>query len=195
MSFNEVARQWDNNPMHFERSNAIADAIIQSGLLNKDMNALEFGAGTGILSMMLQQHVDTITLFDPAEEMVKVMQEKVKMNDLNDKLKPVFSVTDDELFDCIFTQMVLHHVDSVDETLEYFRDSIQEEGVLVIADLYTEDGSFHGPEAKVHYGFDPQILLDKLFDLGFTSAYHKKVFEIKRDNGNVYPVFILFAQL
>jgi ubiquinone/menaquinone biosynthesis C-methylase UbiE len=41
------------------------------------MKALEYGAGTGILSFLLSESFSEITLMDNSQEMVNVMHEKV----------------------------------------------------------------------------------------------------------------------
>ena len=41
------------------------------------MTAMEFGAGTGLLSFILKDHLKEITLIDNSEGMVKVLNEKV----------------------------------------------------------------------------------------------------------------------
>ena len=64
-------------------------------------------------------------------------------------------------------------------------------GILAIADLYPEDGSFHGPEVKVHLGFDPDKLITKLETLGFSHGEYSTCFVVKRPTGVEYPVFLL----
>ena len=64
--------------MHLDRSEAIANGIINSIPLNKEMKVLEFGAGTGITSLLIKDHVKEITLMDNSSEMVKVMNEKIR---------------------------------------------------------------------------------------------------------------------
>jgi 16S rRNA A1518/A1519 N6-dimethyltransferase RsmA/KsgA/DIM1 with predicted DNA glycosylase/AP lyase activity len=46
--FDIKAAEWDNNPMHWERSEAIVNEIIKLIPLSNKMTALEYGAGTGI---------------------------------------------------------------------------------------------------------------------------------------------------
>ena len=59
--FDEKARSWDSNPTHSKRSAAIAENLQKRLTVNKDMAALDFGAGTGILSFILADHIGTIT--------------------------------------------------------------------------------------------------------------------------------------
>jgi len=67
-------------------------------------------------------------------------------------------------------------------------------GYVAIADLYTEDGSFHGPDVKVHLGFDPEKLTEMMKLIGFTNIEYKSCFEVKRESGAKYPVFLLVGQ-
>lgn len=52
--FNTVAKEWDKDKMHQERSMAIATALQQMIPLQKNWKALEYGAGTGLLSFILK---------------------------------------------------------------------------------------------------------------------------------------------
>ena len=69
--FDSKAREWDMNQMHWERSEAVAQQLIEMVPLSKKMKALEFGAGTGILSFLLHDHLSEIVLMDNSKEMVK----------------------------------------------------------------------------------------------------------------------------
>ena len=54
--------------------------------------------------------------------------------------------------------MVLHHVGDIDTIIKKFHDLLNPGGYLAIADLYSEDGSFHGEGFHGHRGFDPVSL-------------------------------------
>jgi hypothetical protein len=43
-------------------------------------------------------------------------------------------------------------------TLHRFRSVLAPSGILCIADLDTDDGTFHGPDVDVHHGFDREAL-------------------------------------
>jgi hypothetical protein len=49
-SFDKRAREWDQDKMHHDRSAAIANELVKKLPMNASMSALEYGAGTGILS-------------------------------------------------------------------------------------------------------------------------------------------------
>ena len=87
--FDQAASTWDNNPMHWERSEAIAQKIIRKIPLHRGLTAMEYGAGTGILSFILKEYLKEITLMDNSVEMVKVIKDKIK-NNQTANLKPLF---------------------------------------------------------------------------------------------------------
>ena len=122
--FDIKAAEWDNNPMHWDRSEAIANEIIKLIPLNNEMTALEYGAGTGIASFLLKDYLKEITLMDNSAEMVKVMNEKIRSSKAKNLKALNFNLETDEYregkFDLIFTQMVLHHVNDIEKIINTF---------------------------------------------------------------------------
>jgi len=57
-SFDSVAHEWDKDKMHMKRSVAIAAELEKMIPLNQSMKALEYGAGTGILSFLLKNRFE-----------------------------------------------------------------------------------------------------------------------------------------
>jgi len=195
--FDARAREWDNDKMHTDRSIAIAAAFEKRLPADRPMRALEYGAGTGILSFLMKDKFSEIVLMDSSKEMIRVCEEKVTYFKAG-HIKPLWFDLEhqdyDGKFDIIYSQMVLHHVNDVDTILNKFDALLNPGGLLAIADLYTEDGSFHGPDVKVHLGFDPAILIETLKSKGFNHAGYETCFVIKRPNGREYPVFLLVAK-
>lgn len=200
-TFDERARIWDSNPVNWERSAAIANRIQQRIDLHPGMVAMEYGAGTGILSFMLKDAVREITLMDNSVEMVKVMEEKIK-NERVSHLKPMYfdletAEYNGKTFDLIFTQMVMHHVRDTRGMVGKFYGLLKEGGFLVIADLYPEDGSFHGEGFEGHLGFDPDRLNDQLKEAGFKHTAHEPCYVLKKSTERYgekeFPLFLLIA--
>jgi tRNA (cmo5U34)-methyltransferase len=199
--FDLAAKDWDKNPMHWERSEAIANLLVKEVPLKQEMKALEYGAGTAILSFMLHEHFTEITLMDSSQEMVKVMNQKIAQTNIKN-LKPLlFDLEQSDYtaqkFDLVFTQMVLHHVTDIEGILNKFHQLLNPGGYLAIADLYAEDGSFHGEEFTGHKGFAPEQLAKTLEKLKFGGITHKQCYCINRvqENGKEqgYPIFLLTA--
>lgn len=200
--FDIKAAGWDNNPMHLERSKAVAGYIIKMIPLNRSMRALEFGAGTGSTSLLLSQHLKEIVMMDNSEGMVKMMNEKIIKSGTANLKALYFDLENNDFkgpgFDLIFTQMALHHVKDVNLVLRKFKNILNKEGYLAIADLYREDGSFHGEGFEAHNGFDPDELAENLEAQGFSEIFHTKCFTLRKDipgKGNKeFDIFFLSAK-
>lgn len=200
--FDQAAQNWDNNPMHLERTEAITAELLKRIPIREGMKALEFGSGTGLMSFALKQYFSEITLMDSSVEMNKQAKAKVKAAGV-DHLKPLhFDLEKDdytrEKFDIIFTQMVMHHVKDVPAMIQKFNKLLNPGGFIAIADLYTEDATFHDSGFDVHPGFDPDYMKDTIIKAGFLHPVLNQCFEIKRSGNDnivkVYPVFLVVAK-
>ena len=199
--FDIKAADWDKNPMHWARSEAIVEKIRKRIPLNRNMSALEYGAGTGIASFLLRDHLKEITLMDNSSEMVRIMEEKIEATKVANLKVLNFDLEHNDhnagKFDLIFTQMVLHHVADIDSIIKKFSKLLNAGGFLAIADLYKEDGSFHGEGFSGHNGFDPESLAKILSKNQFRNILHRSCFIIDRKISGTetkqYDVFLLTA--
>lgn len=198
--FNNAARNWDNNSIHSLRSEAIARNLLERISIRPEMKALEFGAGTGILSFMLADRFNNIVLMDSASEMVAVMQEKVEHSGLSNLTPILYDLSiqpyDSESVDCVFSQMALHHVADIEGIIARFYSILRKDGYLAIADLYTEDGSFHGSGFDGHKGFDADQLEETMKKAGFRSVQTETCFNMSKmtpDGPKDFPIFLMIA--
>jgi tRNA (cmo5U34)-methyltransferase len=199
--FDIKAAGWDQNPMHIERSAAIVKELLRQVKVSRGMTAMEYGAGTGIASFMLKDLIGEIVMMDSSEEMVRIMNEKIKSSGATN-LKPVlFDLEKKEWtgkkFNLLFNQMVMHHVENLDIIFKRFHDIILPTGYLAVADIYTEDGSFHGEGFKGHLGFDTDILAERLRKNGFANVSSRKCFTISKKISEAetkyFNVFLMIA--
>jgi len=200
--FDIKAAGWDLNPMHVERSEAIAKQIAERIPLNPLMIALEYGAGTGLTSFLLEDQLKEITMIDSSSEMVKIMKSKIKAIK-STKLKALrFDLEkedwQDNRFDLILSQMVLHHVIDIERIIRMFYQMLIPGGYVAIADLYPEDGSFHGSGFNGYLGFNPDELSRDLINNHFENISYKKCFTINKKISESlfknFDVFLLIAQ-
>jgi tRNA (cmo5U34)-methyltransferase len=199
--FDIKAAEWDKNPMHWDRSEAIVQEIRKRIRLTNIMTAMEYGAGTGIASFLLCDNLKEITLMDNSSEMVRIMKEKIELSGVRNLKVLNFDLEHNDFkagkFDLIFTQMVLHHVADIGAIVYKFSGLLNNGGYLAIADLYPEDGSFHGEGFTGHNGFDPASFSDILRNNHFSNITHSPCFNIERkiSEGETkhYDVFLLTA--
>jgi tRNA (cmo5U34)-methyltransferase len=195
--FDHKAVEWDKNPAYHERAETVARAILKQIPLNSQMTALEFGAGTGLLSFMFKDMLRNITLIDSSAGMVRVTSEKIRDTGATNLKSVEFDLAHNdytvERFDLIYTLMVLHHVEDIEGIIMKFYGLLNQGGYLAIADLYPEDGSFHGKGFNGHRGFDTGELSEVLEKAGFTGISHGPVYTIKRQvSENTRKRFELF---
>lgn len=203
MHFDNQAKNWDNDPKKIERAQVFAKEISSFIKPNKKLSAFEFGCGTGLLSYHLKDEFKNITLADNSEGMINVLKEKIEKENL-DNFNPLLidllnDETINEKYNVVYTLMTMHHVDNIDSAIKGFNSILESNGFLCIADLVTEDGSFHSnfPDFNGHKGFDKKELSDILERNGFTVEYYNIAFEIPRNvNGEIkkYPLFLMIGR-
>ena len=199
--FDIKASGWDENPIHHARSEAIAKEMLRLLPIKKEMCAMEFGAGTGILSFMLKDFFNDIILMDSSTEMVNVANKKIDVTGAKNLKTIVFDLEHETYsgkpLDLIFTQMVLHHVNDIEKLFGNFYKILNPNGFIAIADLYTEDGSFHDEGFLGHNGFNIEDLTLTLNKCNFRVSSAEQCFTINRKISekvtNQYPVFLLIA--
>jgi ubiquinone/menaquinone biosynthesis C-methylase UbiE len=195
--FSEKARTWDANPLNHERSATIAEALIAALPDTSTMRLLDFGAGTGILGGLLAPKFKEIVLMDTAEGMVEVMQLKVAERGWDNVVPVCHDLLAEDFFDtpfdCIVLQLVLHHIEEVPMLFDRFHRLLKTGGYLVIADMYAEDGSFHGDGFNGHNGFEKEWLEKALSNAGFEPLSMQPCYVIRREREEMereYPVFL-----
>lgn len=201
--FDREAAKWDTNPGRVKLAHDVAAAIIREVNLTKDMEVLDFGCGTGLLTLKLQPLVKTITGVDSSQGMLRVLQDKIEMQELNNIRTRFVDFEKDEhvegTYNLIVSSMTLHHVpDTVALFKEWFA-LLRPGGQVCFADLDTEDGSFHGDNTGVfHLGFDREELTHLLHDAGFgdvrdtTATTMSK--EVAGQGVREFPVFLITAR-
>ena len=200
--FDLKAAGWDQNPIVWDRAEAIANEIKRLIPLNKQMTALEFGAGTGVTSFILKDSLKEIILMDNSSEMVKIMKNKIKTSGVKNLTALNFNLEQSDFknakFDLIFNQMVLHHITDIKDIITKFYNLLNPGGYLAIADLYSEDGSFHGEGFTGHNGFDIEKLSASIKKQGFTDISHRKCYTINKKVSDTvtkpFDVFLIIAK-
>lgn len=170
--FNKVAAKWDEEPRRVKLAGEVARAITEEIKLTADMEVLDFGCGTGLLSLNLLPSVRSVTAVDSAQGMLAVLDSKIEALGLSKvKTKHVDIDKGDSLegsFDLITSSMTLHHIKDASQLLTRFSKILAPAGYLCIADLDLDGGQFHEDNTGVfHNGFDRNELRQAFADAGF----------------------------
>jgi len=201
-NFDERAKDWDSDPKKVERARAVAEAIRKTVPLSTDMNALEYGCGTGLLSFALQEDLGQITLADTSQGMLDVLSEKISASGVTNmhpvRLDLETEPLPDEKYHITYSLMTLHHIRDARGILRKFYDLLEPNGYLLVADLDEEDGSFHTDgTTDVHKGFDRHELQGWVEAIGFENVRFSTAYEIRKEidgREKKFPVFLMTAQ-
>ena len=194
--FDARAESWDDL-QKVKRAEEVAAAMRRAVPLSRTMRALEYGAGTGLLSFCLRDALGPITLADSSAGMRAVAERKIAAAEARElrviDLDLMRDPTPVERYDLIFSMMTLHHVPDVPRAFGAFHAMLNPGGWLALADLDAEDGSFHGPEVEVHHGFERSTLGSWLVAAGFADVAVGDCCRIEH-HGRTYSIFLAVAR-
>ncbi|SPF36674.1 Pedicted SAM-dependent methyltransferase [Syntrophobacter sp. SbD1] len=202
-NFDEKAVSWDDDPGRVRLANDIAGAIAEEDILSADMDILEFGCGTGLLTLRLAPLVRSLTGVDSSQGMLGILKAKIESQKLvNIKtllVDPAKGDLPEGRFSMIICSMVLHHVRETKPLIDQFYRIAAPHGRLCIADLDPEDGEFHGENDTVfHNGFDRITLSRTLTNAGFEDIRYRTVANVTkpRPDGRMgsFSVFLMIGR-
>lgn len=197
--FKERAAQWDEKPQRVELAKSVAAAIIERIPLYRQMNVLEIGCGTGLVTLEIAGLVGHVTGVDTSPDMLGVFEQKLSAG-LGDNISlHNMDLQQNDLsrtFDLIYSSMTFHHIQDVEALLRRCAGMLNPEGHIAIADLDEEDGSFHPDSVGVnHFGFSQESITAYLRNIGLTEVDWQIVHAVERPDkeGNMrdYPVFLV----
>ena len=198
--FDKKAASWDDNPLRVSLANDVAGAIIEEKILAPDMDVLEFGCGTGLLTLRLRPLVRSLTGVDGSKGMLGVLEAKIQARGLTGiktrLLDPSKGGVLKGCYDAVISSMTLHHVKETAPLIGQFHGVLAPGGYLCLADLDNEEGKFHGKNETVfHDGFDRKMLVKILTEAGFSEVRDKTaaVVEKPAPDGTVgsFSIFLI----
>jgi len=202
-NFDEDAAAWDEHPARIKLAQDIADAIQSKRVLRSYMDIMDFGCGTGLLTLQLQPLVHSIVGIDSSQGMLDVFNakiEKLKLANIRSVLVQYergYSLI--EKYHAIVSSMTLHHVKDIRPLVQQFYDTLLPSGFLCIADLDLDDGRFHDDNTGVfHFGFDRKKLRNIFKEAGFDSIQDIRAAVVVKPtrNGEMksFAVFLMTGQ-
>ena len=75
--FDQSAATWDDEPRRIALMKAVGEAILREARPTKGMDVLDYGCGTGLVSLFLLPHVHTVTGADNSPGMLDVLRSKI----------------------------------------------------------------------------------------------------------------------
>ena len=202
-NFDQEAANWDQVPGRAKVAHDIAQSMIKEITLMPDMDVLDFGCGTGLLTFALQPFVRSITGVDSSSGMLDVFQTKIKEQHLSNVKANYLDLDKGDVltgsYHLIVSSMTLHHVKNISLLLKQFCSILLPSGQLAIADLDLDDGQFHSNNDGVfHFGFDRAILRKAFTEAGFDNVQDVSAAEVEKATLNKemrqFTVFMMTGQ-
>ena len=187
--FNHKAETFDS-PKNIFLANLVCQAVEKQIDLLSDKEILDFGGGTGLLTLPLAKQAEFVTLVDISEKMLEQARLKAEQQDIKNIQfleQDLLETPLEQKFDLIVVCRVLHHMSDLDAALSLFHQHLKEDGKLLIAD-------FTKTEPK-HHGFDIAELEKQLIEHGFSSVYSQILYSAEDlFQGNYSELFLTVAQ-
>ena len=195
--FNTLAREWDAKPQRVEGAITFVDKIKEC--LPNDISScslLDYGSGSGLVSFGFANDVKEILGLDNSTGMVEVYNEKaskIGFKNIEAKLHDIDKESlDENRFDIITTNMTMHHITDIYDFINNLSSSLKECGKLFIADLYSEDGTFHSDNTGViHFGFEKEKVIDAFEKAGLKNIQFETLQTISKPHRDFDVFFIV----
>ena len=191
--FGHKAKIYEQDKNRVENVENIAKTLLSNVQLSKDMHIMDFGSGTGLLLEKVAPFVKKITAVDISPSMNKQLDEKRSLLECElEILELDLAKTKlNRKFDGIISSMTMHHVEDVKSMFSDFYDMLNDDGIIVIADLEPEDGTFHTEDTGIfHLGFDTEEISGIARSVGFTDVKTMRASVAKKTYGK-FPIFLL----
>jgi len=201
--FDAKAATWDETPHRVALGKAIAGAIAARLPAGNTVRLLDYGCGTGLCSLPLARRCSVLCGVDSSAGMLAQFAAKARaaggeqvatrQHDLCAAPLPGLE------FDVVMSAMTLHHVADVPLLLQRLRALLVSGGMLALADLDAEDGSFHQDHTGVfHTGFVREWLAAQLSAAGFGPAEFATAHVLEKPDATGklrnYTVFLATAE-
>lgn len=197
--FNAVAMQWDEEPRRVKLAGDIASAIQEHIHLSPEWDALDIGCGTGLVTLQLAPALRSMTGGDSSSGMLDRLNAKIRLSGVSNVHTELCELSNGELpagkYHLITSAMTLHHIEKIEPLLLALKKMLHPDGWIALADLESEDGSFHDdPTGIFHHGFSREELSRLLEMAGFSSVSITTATKIEKGE-KCFPVLLAVARL
>jgi len=183
--FEQMAKKYDTEE-RMELAKVIVKEVRPELQNSLSKSLIDYGSGTGLVSLELSDLVDSILLVDSSEQMLEVAKAKISHRGITNSkvLYSDFTQETPELkADIVLLSLVLLHIPDTNKILQELFNILNDDGKLIIIDFDKNDQIYH---PKVHNGFSHDDLKNRLSEVGFNSIeiktfYHGKGIFMKQD--------------
>lgn len=195
--FDAAAAEWDEKPLRIKLAQDIANAISAALPLSKTWDAMDFGCGTGLVTLNLAPRLGSIVGVDSSPKMVERLNAKANEQGFSNARGECRDMERGELpggrYHLITSAMTMHHIPEIAPLLLELRNLLHPGGRIALADLEAENGSFHEDSTGVfHHGFSHEEITQLLIRSGFRDITVSTIAEVIKGERS-YSVFLATA--
>ena len=195
--FDQAASTWDQVDRRVQLAQSVVEAIAARIPLAKGLSVLDFGCGTGLVTLALAGRVGTMAGADTSPGMLQELAAKARAAGIPVQLQPLAEEGSGPLggpYDLVVSSMTLHHVEDVPGLMKRLARHLGPGGQVALADLDAEDGSFHEAGVEIHHrGFSRERIQGWLEEAGLEDI-RLETAAVTRKEGRDYPVFLATAR-
>lgn len=198
LDFNQLASTWDTD-IRIKRAQAVSIEI-ESYIGHGPLEVMEFGCGTGLISLNLKKKISEGLLVDSSSEMIKELNQKL----IDHNITNIQTYTGDILesdferkFDVIYSSMVMHHIKDYPTVIKKLVSYLKTNGKLIIVDLLPDNGDFHREHSEFdgHHGFSISEMVNVLTEAGLKEVHGRKFYSSYKPLENKKHPYSLFSVL
>lgn len=177
--FEQMAKKYDTED-RIELAKVIIKEVRSELQNSKTKSLLDYGSGTGLVSLEVADLVDSILLVDSSQQMLEVAKAKISHKGItNSKVlyTDFIEETSKLKADIVLMSLVLLHIPDTKKILQELFNVLNNGGKLIIIDFDKNDKINH---PKVHNGFSHEELKKTLSEVGFKSIEMKTFYHGNR---------------
>ncbi len=177
--FEQLANRYDTEE-RLELAKVIVKEVRPELRNSESKSLIDYGSGTGLISLELSDLVDSILLVDSSKQMLEVAKAKISHKGITNSkvLYSDFTQETPELkADLVLLSLVLLHIPDTKKILQELFSILTIGGKLIIIDFDKNDKINH---PRVHNGFSHEELKKRLSEAGFKSIEIKTFYHGNR---------------
>ena len=191
--FDQAAASWDAETRRVKMAQEIMAALRETLPLAPDMDVLDFGCGTGVLTVELCRWARRVTAVDRSPEALvqaaaraaREGRDNVTFLEADLQALPVPEAS----FDLVVASQCLHHVESPAAVLREAARILRPGGRLAVLELMPHAEAWVKERlGHLHLGFEPEVLSAQASRAGFQAV---SVIPTGRDVPSAFRVFLM----
>ena len=155
--FDQIAQKYDD-PERIHLAHIITQAITQQIKDTNYQTLLDYGGGTGLVTLNIAEYFEALTLMDASPQMVDIFEHKVSdlnQTSINTLVGDVLlddTILNHKNYDVIVLSLVLLHSGNYQLLLQKLYNHLNSGGMMILVDFDKNENIYH---PKVYNGYHP----------------------------------------